>query len=226
MINKEIYIHNHNNFFDKIIQTKRSEIIKKINELIQIHKIENVTDVGTTNDFRFDSSNFIIRNIKKLNSYKSISDQKINKNNLFESCLKKSITEEFTQSEIDEFSSYLIISSATIEHVGSTQNQINMVSNLIKLSKKIFVFTTPNKYYPLEFHTKLPLVHWLPKKIHRKILNLLGLSFFAEEKNLNLLGENDIKKILKTVKFSDFDIFTVKLIWIKSNFIVVGTKKI
>ena len=78
----------------------------------------------------------------------------------------------------------------------------------------------------MEFHTKLPLVHCLPKKIHRKILNLLGLSFFAEEKNLNLLGENDIKKILKTVKFSDFDIFTVKLMWIKSNFIVVGTKKI
>ena len=88
MINKEVYINNHNNFFDKIIQMKRSEIIKKINELIQIHKVENVTDVGTTNDFRFDSSNFIIRNIKKLNSYKSISDQKINKNNLFESCLK------------------------------------------------------------------------------------------------------------------------------------------
>ena len=129
------------------------------------------------------------------------------------------------KNEIDEFSSDLIISSATIEHVGNTQNQINMVSNLIKLSKKIFVFTTPNKYYPLEFHTKLPLIHWLPKKIHKKILNFLGLSFFADEKNLNLLGENDIKKILKILKFGDFDIFTVKLLWIKSNFIVVGIKK-
>ena len=47
---------------------KRSEIIKKINKLIHIHKIKSVTDVGTTNDFRFDSSNFIIRNITKLNS--------------------------------------------------------------------------------------------------------------------------------------------------------------
>lgn len=204
---------------------KRSEIIKKINKLIHIHKIKNVTDVGTTNDFRFDSSNFIIRNITKLNSYKSISNQKINKNNFFESCLEKSITEEFTQNEIDEFSSDLIISSATIEHVGSTQNQINMVNNLIRLSKKIFVFTTPNKYYPLEFHTKLPLIHWLPKKIYRKILTFFGLGFFADEKNLNLLSKNDIRKIFTILNFAKFNILTVKLLWINSNFIVVGIKK-
>ncbi len=225
MINKEVYINNHNNFFDKIIQMKRSEIIKKINELIHIHKVENVTDVGTTNDFRFDSSNFIIRNITKLNSYKSISDQKIDKKNFFENCLEKSITEKFTQNEIDEFSSDLIISSATIEHVGSTQNQINMVNNLIKLSKKIFVFTTPNRYYPLEFHTKFPFIHWLPKKIYRTILTFLGLNFFADEKNLNLLSENDIRKIFSVLNFTNFDIFAVKLLWIKSNFIVVGIKK-
>ena len=100
-----------------------------------------------------------------------------------------------------------------------------MVSNLIKLSKKIFVFTTPNKYYPLEFHTKLPLIHQLPKKIHRTILNFLGLSFFVDVKNLNLQGENDIKKIFKMLNFSDFDIFTVKFVQIKYDFIVSIVKK-
>ena len=155
----------------------------------------------------------------------SISDQKIDKKNFFENCLEKSITEKFTQNEIDEFSSDLIISSATIEHVGSTQNQINMVNNLIKLSKKIFVFTTPNRYYPLEFHTKFPFIHWLPKKIYRTILTFLGLNFFADEKNLNLLSENDIRKIFSVLNFTNFDIFAVKLLWIKSNFIVVGIKK-
>ena len=35
------------------------------------------------------------------------------------------------------FSSDIIISNATIEHVGKTANQIKMISNIIKLSKKI-----------------------------------------------------------------------------------------
>ena len=182
-------------------------------------------NVGTTNDFKYTSSNYIIRNIVKLNSYKSISDQKIEENNLFNCCLQKSITEEFTKNEIDEFSSDLIISSATIEHVGSTHNQINMINNLIKLSKKMFVFTTPNKYYPLEFHTKLPFIHWLPKKTYRTILNYLGLEFFANENNLNLLSERDIIKMFTSINFKDYYITTVKLFWINSNFIVIGIKK-
>ena len=35
-----------------------------------------------------------------------------------------------------------------------------MLENDIKLTKKIFVITTPNKFYPIELHTKIPLIHW------------------------------------------------------------------
>ena len=32
-----------------------------------------------------------------------------------------------------------------------------------KPNKKKFI-TTPNRFYPIEFHTKLPLIHWIQKK--------------------------------------------------------------
>ncbi|HEY7495499.1 MAG TPA: hypothetical protein VIH59_30885, partial [Candidatus Tectomicrobia bacterium] len=41
--------------------------------------------------------------------------------------------------------------------------------------------------FPIEVHTFLPVVHWLPKRLHRRLLKLLGHSFWASEANLNLL---------------------------------------
>ena len=33
---------------------------------------------------------------------------------------------------------------------------------------------TPNRWFPIEFHTLLPLVHWLPPEHFRKLLVLTG----------------------------------------------------
>ena len=62
---------------------------------------------------------------------------------------------------------------------------------MINLSKKYFVITTLNRFYPIDFHTKLPLIHWLPKNIHRNLLKIVGLKYFDREENLNLLSKND-----------------------------------
>jgi len=61
----------------------------------------------------------------------------------------------------------LVFSSAVIEHVGSLENQNQFIKELVRISKKYVFITTPNRYYPIEFHTILPIIHWLPKKIHR-----------------------------------------------------------
>ena len=60
-----------------------------------------------------------------------------------------------------------------------------MCENIIKLSKKYFIIITPNRLHPLEFHTKIPLIHWMPKKIHRKILKFLGF---------NLINISDLER--------------------------------
>ena len=56
----------------------------------------------------------------------------------FNKKLKKSITEEFSENELYEFSSDLVISNATIEHVGGELKQKKMIENIIKLTKKNF----------------------------------------------------------------------------------------
>ena len=219
----KIYAINHYNFIDKIVFKKRLKISKIINYIIKKQKIYDALDIGTTNDDENCSSNSVIKNIKNIKKFKCISDQEIN-SKFFYKKLKKSITEDLSEKELNEFSSDIVISNATIEHVGGALNQKKMLENIIKLTKKIFIITTPNKFYPIELHTKIPLIHWLPKPIYRKILNLLGLSFHAKEENLNLLSVRELKKLLDNQKIT-YQIKFIKLFFFRSNIIVIGYKK-
>ena len=219
---KQIYSTNHNSFFDKIITKKRLEIIYLLNYYFKDQTFEDALDIGTTNDTS-KSSNFIIKNLKNIKSYKSISNQRIN-SQFFSKNLTKSITEDLTDKEIEDFKSELVISNATIEHVGNFENQINMCKNIIKLSKKYFVISTPNRFHPIEFHTKLPLIHWLNKNLHRKILKILKLNFLSKEENLNLLSQKDLVLIMKKLNFNKYEIKKIKFLTFSSNIILIGSK--
>lgn len=84
----------------------------------------------------------------------------------------------------------LVVSFAVIEHVGSRARQRAFVHELCRVGRT-FCLTTPNRWYPIEFHTVLPLVHWLPPSWFRALLKWIGKDFYAEEENLNLLSEKD-----------------------------------
>ena len=220
---QKIYLTKHYSFFEKILLKKREEILSTLKKYLDDRDIIDVLDVGTTEDDNNESSNYLIKNLGNYKEYKSISDQTI-KSKFFSKTLKKSITEDLNKNEIDDFKSDLVISNATIEHVGSLENQIKMCSNIINLSKKYFIIVTPNRFHPLEFHTKIPFIHWLPKKIHRKILKLIGLKFFSEEQNLNLLSEYEFKLIMKKLNQENFDIQNINFLFFKSNLILIGKK--
>jgi hypothetical protein len=217
-----IYAINHYNFFDKIVLKKRLEISNIINDIIKDFQVHDALDIGTTSDDKNPSSNIVIKNIKNIEKFKCISNQIVD-SDFFYKKLKKSITEEFSENELYEFSSDLVISSATIEHVGGALEQKKMIDNIIKLTKKIFIITTPNRFYPIEMHTKIPLLHWFPKPIYRKILKIIGLSFYANEKNLNLVGIRELKEMLNNQKII-YEIKFIKLMFFKSNIIIIGKK--
>jgi hypothetical protein len=218
-----IYSSNHTKFFDRIIVTKRNEMVNLINEYFKEEVFYDALDVGTTDDMDYESSNYLIKNLKNIRIYKSISDQKIN-SSFFLQSINKSIVSNFSKSEIDQYKVDLVISNATIEHVGNYTNQLKMISNIIDLTKKNFVITTPNRFHPIDFHTKIPLIHWLSKKIHRNILSIFGLNYFAKEENLNLLSLTDLKKLLNDFKLIDYKIFHIRLFGFISNYIIIGKK--
>jgi SAM-dependent methyltransferase len=61
-------------------------------------------------------------------------------------------------------------SNAVVEHVaGGREGQRQFVHELCRVGRRVFV-TTPNRYFPLEVHTLLPFVHWLPKGPRERLL--------------------------------------------------------
>ena len=71
----------------------------------------------------------------------------------------------FADAEFD-----LAFSNAVVEHVaGGRQGQREFVHELCRVARRVFV-TTPNRRFPIEVHTLLPFVHWLPKGPRDRIL--------------------------------------------------------
>ena len=212
---------------DNIIENKRFEMLNILQKYINTSQINSFLDIGTTEDESLKSSNFFVKQFNYISTKKSISDQNIN-NEKFTKVLKKSITSNFEVNEINLFRSDLVISSATIEHVGSFENQKKMMENIMKLSDRYFLITTPYRFFPIDFHTKLPFLHMLPKSVHRKILFFIGLKEYAKEENLNLLDYSSLNKIIHTQRNANFKIkiFKINLFGLTSNLLIFGEKKI
>lgn len=219
-----VYLHKPGHLVNHIILKKRKEMVKMINEYFSNISLNDALDIGTTNDMEYEHSNYLIKNLKNIKVFKSISDQKIISPFFFKS-LTKSIIDDFTDNEVDQYKSDLVLSSATIEHVGKFTNQLKMISNIIRLTKKNFVIITPNRFHPIDFHTQIPFIHWFPKNIHRMILSLIGLKFYSKEENLNLLSSADLIDLLNNFPDIEYEIRYIHLIGFKSNCLVFGKKK-
>ncbi|HST13854.1 MAG TPA: methyltransferase domain-containing protein [Gaiellaceae bacterium] len=61
-------------------------------------------------------------------------------------------------------------SNAVVEHVaGGRDGQRLLVHELCRVARRVFV-TTPNRWFPLEVHTLLPFVHWLPESARDRVI--------------------------------------------------------
>ncbi len=66
-------------------------------------------------------------------------------------------------------------SNAVVEHVaGGREGQRAFVHELCRVAGRVFV-TTPNRWFPIDPHTLLPLAHWLPDgEPRRRLLRARG----------------------------------------------------
>ena len=66
-------------------------------------------------------------------------------------------------------------SNAVVEHVaGGRAEQRRFVGELCRVAQRVFV-TTPNRFFPVDPHSLLPFVHWLPDgELRRRSLRARG----------------------------------------------------
>ncbi len=111
----------------------------------------------------------------------------------------------------------LAFCSAVVEHVGARDAQRNFLREALRVAKAAFV-TTPNRWYPVELHTLVPLLHYLPTRIYRRLYRRLGFNFFAAEENLNLLDRASLATLVPEER--RFDIHTHNFLGMPSNLLL------
>lgn len=117
----------------------------------------------------------------------------------------------------------IAFSNAVIEHVGDTGAQQAFLNELVRVSERGYL-TTPNKYFPFEVHTRVPLLHFLlPKKLFDAFLHKIGKGWAANG-YMNLLSKGDLESLAKKSNVSEYTIYqnrflgftmTLTLIWKK-----------
>jgi SAM-dependent methyltransferase len=63
-------------------------------------------------------------------------------------------------------------SNAVVEHVGDREEQRRFVAELCRVAPRVFV-STPNRWFPVETHTLVPVVHWLPRGTRDRVFHAL-----------------------------------------------------
>lgn len=118
----------------------------------------------------------------------------------------------------------IVFSNAVIEHVGGETDQRQMASEIMRVGKRWFV-TTPNRWYPFEFHMRLPFVTWLPRHGYLRFSKIIHYSSaagkyirgYAFGGSLRLLDAGDLRKW-----FPQSRIIKQRVTFMAETLIVVG----
>jgi SAM-dependent methyltransferase len=85
----------------------------------------------------------------------------------------------------------VVFSNAVIEHVGGREQQRRFVSEALRVGRRVFL-TTPNRRFPIEVHTRLPLVHWLPERLAHAAYRAVGKGWATE---IHLLSSRRLRSL-------------------------------
>jgi len=100
----------------------------------------------------------------------------------------------------------IVYSNAVIEHVGDFEDQKKMAAEIMRVGKRWFV-TTPNRWYPFEFHLRLPFVTWFPWHSYLYIGRIMSYDhvrqkyvFGAKCSGVRLMSARTLKRCFPTSK--------------------------
>jgi len=119
-----------------------------------------------------------------------------------------------------------VYSHAVIEHLGTRAQQARFLAEALRVARRGILITTPNRWHPLETHTGLPLLHFLPAPLYRRLYRLLGKGMYSSEGTLHLMGAPALRGLVRKVKPKDASVRLHQVRWLglASNLVLVVRK--
>ncbi len=230
--NKFFANYNNNNialFFSKVARSNIISLLIKLMFNKNNNKREKILDFGVSNSQNFDSNPFVKYFLK--NSYKCLYgcglDNESNVRKKYKGLKYKKIKPNTKLPYKDNFFK-ISISHAVFEHVGNFNKKKFYLSELLRVSKNVFI-SVPNRYFPIEHHTNIPFLGYLPSKVIYKIMSYFNYQIFKSDKTLTFNSINDfdliIKKLIINNKFNYSKNYTgIKLGKFSSHFYILIKK--
>jgi hypothetical protein len=207
----------------KISGYQRRKMFARFLKSMNVETCDTILDIGATSDRGYDHSNYL----EAWYPHKSrITAVGIDAAEFLEAFYPgiKFIRADGRSLPFDNDTFDFVHSSAVLEHVGSRLQQMEFLKEAWRVGRKGIFLTTPNRWFPIEFHTVLPFAHWLPKGYYHKLLIALDRGFFADENNLNLLSSRTLAQLAKAAGIQNFDIKSVSLLALPTNLLLIARK--
>lgn len=107
----------------------------------------------------------------------------------------KTLTADGTKLPFPDNAFDIAYSNAVIEHVGDHSRQAHFLREMYRVARRGFL-TTPSRHFPIEVHTRLPLLHLiLPKSGFDWVVQKLGKGWAAGD-YMRLLSVTDLHSLL------------------------------
>jgi hypothetical protein len=190
-----------NNFVYKFSERNRQRKYEYFISIMKPDKCMHILDVGPTDIEYSPFDNFLEKNYPFVLNITALGMRSLTK---FQERYPdvKAVIYDGKRFPFRDGSFDIIWSNAVLEHVGSELKQIEFIKEIRRCGQKAFI-TTPNLLFPIEVHTRIPILHWLPKYHFDIILKLVGKPW-ATGNYMNLLSYKKIKSLLSKAGINEF----------------------
>ena len=111
-------------------------------------------------------------------------------------------------------------SNAVLEHVGDFDRQVHFMKEVARVSKTFFI-TTPNRWFPIEVHTKIPLLHYLPTSWRDRLYCFFGKEW-ATHGYMHLLSKWQLQSILRRAGISSYRLVSNRIGLFTMDFVTIS----
>jgi len=87
-----------------------------------------------------------------------------------------------------------VVSNAVIEHVGGPDGAARMIAESQRVARVAFLHTTPNRWFPIEPHLMMPVLHWLPERARQRAFSAVGFDGYIRE-NYWLFSRRSLREL-------------------------------
>ena len=85
----------------------------------------------------------------------------------------------------------IVYSNAVLEHVGGKEQRADFLREVVRVGRSAFI-TLPNKWFPLEHHTGMPILHWSPR-LFRLLVKWTPLRYWSDSKNVDFISKSSLQ---------------------------------